>query len=155
MWTKKAFSVLEIVFIIVIIAVISSIAIPKLFQNKLQTHIVKTKSDIALIRKAIKDDLNYQVMHQLSDQYIEKLDNAIANDEGRELFSGVDDRALLQYPLISTDTIKNEEGRWIKLSDSEYKIVLDKQTWVVFTYDNEKGSFECDKEEEHCMELLQ
>ena len=89
MLTKRAFSVLEIVFVVLIISIIASIAIPKLLNNKLQTNIVK-KGDIALIRKAIKEDFNTQVMKQLQVN-IEKLDDVI-DEKSKELFGGVDDR---------------------------------------------------------------
>lgn len=155
MWNKKAFSVLEIVFVILIIAVISSIAIPKLFSNKLQTNIVKTKSEIALIRKAIKEDYNNQIMKQISNEYIEKLDDTTIDQKDQKLFAGIDDRSLLAYPLISTNLSEDEAGKWIKESDSKYEIVLDRDISVVFIYDNSDGSFECDSDEKYCMELMQ
>lgn len=155
MLNKKAFSVLEIVFVIVIIAVISAIAIPKLFQNKLQTNIVKVKSEVALIRKAIKEDYNKQIMKQSSNEYIEKLDDASIDESDKKLFMGIDDRGLLEYALYSTDSSENKSGKWIKQSDSKYEIVLDRDIKVEFTYDNSDGSFECDSDEQYCMELMQ
>ncbi len=155
MLTKRAFSVLEIVFAVLIIAIIASIAIPKLLNNKLQTNIVKTKGDIALIRKAIKEDFNTQIMKQNSNEYIEKLDNAIVDKSGVELFTGVESRSLLEYPFYSTSSSENESGKWIKFSDSKYEIILDSDIKVEFIYDNSDGSFECDKDEEYCMELMQ
>lgn len=155
MLNKKAFSVLEIVFVVVILAVISSVAIPKLFQNKTQTYIIKVKSEIALIRKAIKDDYNKQVMMQNDDGYIEKLDISLEDEKDKKLFNGVDDRKLLEYPLISTDTEDEELGKWIKLSDSVYQVLIEKDKSVTFTYDNEDGKFECDIDDEYCMELMQ
>ena len=155
MWNKKAFSVLEIVFAILIIAIVSSIAIPKLFNNKLQTNIVKAKSEIALIRKAIKEDFNTQVMKQISNEYIQKLDTASIDEKAQDLFTGIDDRALLVYPLISTSSMENESTKWIKVSDSKYEIILDSEIKVEFIYDSNDGSFECDKDEEYCMELIQ
>lgn len=155
MLNKRAFSVLEIVFVVVILAIISSVAIPKLFLNKSNTYIIKAKSDVALIRKAINDDYNKQVMMQSSDEYIEKLDNATIDEKGLELFAGLEDRKLLAYPLISTNTEESKLGKWVKLSDSVYQVLIDAQKSVTFSYDKEDGTFECDKDEEFCMELLQ
>lgn len=155
MSNKKAFSVLEIVFVVLIIAIISSIAIPKLLNNKFQTNIVKAKGDIALIRKAIKEDFNKQVMKQNSNEYIEKLDESSIDERALELFTGLEGRVLLKYPLYSTDSSENESGKWIKQSDSNYEIVLDSEIKVEFVYDNSDGSFECDTSEEYCMELMQ
>jgi len=51
--SKNAFTMLEVVFVIVIIGILSAIAIPKFAVTRQDAQIAKARADIASIRSAI------------------------------------------------------------------------------------------------------
>ncbi|MFW5619271.1 MAG: type II secretion system protein, partial [Campylobacter hyointestinalis] len=51
---KKAFTLIELVFVIVILGVLASLAVPKLVGNSDDAEIVKAKTQVATIRTKIQ-----------------------------------------------------------------------------------------------------
>jgi len=150
---KKAFTLLEIIFVIILISIISLIAVPKLFFNITNASYTKAKSDIALIRNAIVYNKNQNIISGKGEAYIKNLDEAKVNVAYEKLFIGKEDNVILQYPVISTSGKKKEVGKWIKTSNSTYTVFIDNDISVEFSYDSTNGTFDCDYEEEFCMEL--
>lgn len=151
---KKSFSLLEIVFVILLISIISVIAFPKLFLNITNASYVKIKSDVALIRNAIVQNRNKNIISGKGEAYIPFLDNAKINTELENLFIGLDDNELLKYPIISTNKEKKEIGKWIKTSNYDYEVYVNSIESINFIYNVDNGTFDCDFSEELCRELL-
>lgn len=59
---NKAFTMIELIFIIVIIGIISSIAIPKLSSNQSKAVITKAKSTLAAVRSSISIERNRRIL---------------------------------------------------------------------------------------------
>ena len=59
---KNAFSMLELVFVIVVIAILASIAIPKLAATRTDAVIAKIRSDVASIRASIATHYQKQIL---------------------------------------------------------------------------------------------
>ena len=51
--TKYAFTMIEMVFVIVILGILAAMAIPRLSATRIDAQITKARSDIASIRSAI------------------------------------------------------------------------------------------------------
>ena len=151
----KAFTLLEIVFAIIIISIIAATAVSKLSFNIDDANKIKIKSDIAMIRGAIISEKNQRLLKGNNTGFIDKLDIALNDVGGEMLFGGYDDKKLLQYPLISTSTTVKELGKWNKLSNAIYQVWLLSNKAVVFEYDKDIGSFDCDFSDELCKELTQ
>ena len=136
----KAFSLIELVFTILVIAIISSIALPKLFDTTSKTTLIKLKSDLALIQNGLKE---YQNRHILKNGTIslETLDNGV------NLFENI-----LQNQNFQN---KQEVGFWEKLSDDTYQFYLQKDKTIKFTYDKNNFTFSCDKNLKLCQEVLE
>ncbi len=139
---KKAFSLLELIFTLSIIAFLAMVAVPKLTNTLNKTNIVKIKSDIALIREALN---SYKNKHILSGTpgYLDSLEE---NDD--LLFS-----KILKYPI--KNGIENKAGNWNKISNSEYIVWMENETSVRFNYDASNLTFECDFKDDNCKKLLQ
>jgi len=131
---KKSFSILEIIFVVVIISIISMVAIPKLFYNIDNANITKLKADVALIREKINQAKNKQILANNS----LNLDN-------------IENKNIL--PLLTTP---NSSGQWSKISTNKYQAWINSNTFVEFVYNKNKFTFECDiKSNQYCKDLTQ
>jgi len=135
---KKAFSMIELIFVIIIIGILAAVAIPKLFSTRDDAQITKVRTDISTIRSAISNLRTSNLMKGIS-KYPEALDDATANTENEELFDGNSSiGTLLDYPLYS----ENKNGHWMKTNDTNYTAKL-MDTDIKFNYYNTNGHFDC------------
>jgi prepilin-type N-terminal cleavage/methylation domain-containing protein len=139
---KKAFTLLEIIFVVTIIAIIITVAIPKLDESLNKTNIIKIKNDITMIRDGITKYKNKMIL-QNNHTTLEKLD-----EDSDKLFS-----KILIYPIISS--ILQKANSWSKISDTTYKIYLNSQDNLLFIYDKHNYTFDCDNENDLCKKLSQ
>jgi general secretion pathway protein G len=135
---KKAFTMIELIFVIVVIGILASVALPKLWATRDDAIITKVRTDVANIRSAI-ENLHTQKLMMGIDSYPEALDDAQKNKEGEELFDGNSSIGkLLNYPIYS----KNADGHWMKTDDTNYTVkVMSKD--IKFNYYNDNGYFDC------------
>lgn len=138
---RKSFTLLEIIFAITVIAIMAMVAIPNVFSTLDRTNIIKLKSDIALIRSAIKTVKN-QATFKNDNTILTKLD-----DDNKFLFKNI-----LTQPIISKEA---SAGSWSKMSDTQYKAWVDADIFVLFTYNKTNGNFDCDFTDLLCQELTQ
>ena len=139
----KAFSLLEIVFAILLIAIISSVVVSK-FGSFMQTSKLSTiKSDIALIQSSIISKANILSMQGLDMLDSLELSNNKNNQNSTKLFS-----AILKTPFVSN----SNHAKWSKIDDQTYEVTYkDKQ--ATFLYDKDNVSFLCKSPEEFCNKI--
>jgi len=132
---KKAFTMVELLFVIVILSILAAVAIPKMGSTKTNAEIAKGKTDVATIRSAILTERQSQLIKGVN-SFIPKL-----SDNDDLLFTGDGDgRELLTYGIASGTTT----GKWSKEDDTTYKFYVESDE-VVFTYDPNNGKFTCDR----------
>ena len=136
---KKAFSLLEVIFTIVIIAIIISVAIPKVDNNIQKANILKLKSDISSIRKGIVEYNNRAILAN-KEEFLETLDNGVF------LFE-----KIINYSIVSS----NQPAGWEKISNIKYKAWISSEDFVIFRYNQSNGSFDCNLKEKFCKDLTQ
>ncbi len=123
MYLKKrnAFTMLELIFVIVIIGILSAVAIPKFAVNRDDAVIAKAKSTVASIRSSIAVARQKAMLRG-------KFDNAkitslgSATGYGAEIFEGVNgdsSNSVLTYPLMSCDDA-NSQGCWYTADNAIY-----------------------------------
>ena len=135
---KKSFTMIELVFVIIILGILAAVAIPKLFATRDDAILTKIRTDVANIRSAIVNLHTQKLMQGLS-AYPEALDDANANSEGEELFDGNSSiGVLLDYPIYS----KNVNGHWMKTGDTNYTVEI-MDTNIKFNYYPTNGKFDC------------
>ncbi|MEA2016924.1 MAG: prepilin-type N-terminal cleavage/methylation domain-containing protein [Campylobacterota bacterium] len=139
---KKAFSLLEVIFVIAIIGIIVTVAIPKLDENLAKANIIKIKNDITMVREGIIQYRDKMILQNNSSS-IDTLD-----DDNELLFN-----KILTYPIIASK--EKKINSWSKISDTTYKVFLDSQNSVEFIYDKINYTFDCDQDDEFCKELSQ
>lgn len=138
---KKAFTMIELVFAIVIIGILSAIAIPRFAASRDDAQVAKGRSDVAAIRAAIVSERQSRLL-QGETNYIATLSNAA-------LFDGDGTHTLLQYGMASS----NNTGHWSG-QDPTYTYHL-RAGNVVFTYTSNDGKFDCNHAETGCQLLTE
>ena len=146
---KKSFSLLETIIVIALIAIISSMGVYKLFFNVNNSNSLQIKTQMHLIKNGIVKKNNEQILLAQVEQ-LSSLDDASNNTKNQMLFSNI-----LNQPLISTNEIQKTIAKWIKLSNTQYKIYINASQSIVFTYNSAKATFDCDDSNEQCKELYQ
>ena len=132
---KKAFTIIELIFVIVILGILSAVALPKFATTKNLADVSKARSDVAAIRSSILTERQSQLIKgNIIDPYIPKL------SENSTLFTGVGVRKLLRYGIVEGST----DGKW-SADDTGYKKYTfhsDSKT-ISFEYDSSDGTFNC------------
>jgi len=156
---KTAFTMIELIFVIVIMGILAAVAIPKFAQSKTQADIAKGRSDVATIRTAIMNERQKRLLTG-DNSYINGTD---LDDTG--LFDGV-----LTYPETDSQT----DGHWHAVSSdvntSKYYFRVNGVD-VLFTYHKNEitvgtttfkaGTFTCDADKDgnesqkYCYKLTQ
>jgi len=135
---KSAFTMIELIFVILVLGILSAVAIPRMFSTRYNAQIVKLKTDVANIRGAILNLRTKNLMKGIL-SYPKALDDADKNKEDEELFDGNSSiGSLLDYPIYS----KNKEGYWMKTDDTNYSVKL-MNSEIKFKYYNNNGHFDC------------
>ncbi len=140
---KRAFSLLEIIIVVVVISIISSFIISKTSNSLNKTIKIKIKSEIALIRNNIEKKSANNILQKK--ELFTFLDEASTNTENSELFSNI-----LDFPLISTTKEKKVLGQWIKTSEVNYINFISEKEKIEFSFEN--NSFICKSEISLCNE---
>jgi len=138
--SKKAFTMIELVFVIVILGILAAVAVPKFAASRVDAQISKARSDIASIRSAIVTERQSRLIKG-DNSFINKLHHSTdvffdANGTG----SG--DSELLMYGIKT----QNADGHWYGTGTSgsniTYNFLLQGKT-NTFTYNPSKGTFDC------------
>ena len=133
---NKAFSLIELIFVILIIAIISSVAIPKLLNSSKKSDLIKCKNDFLTIQNALN---NYKITQDM------KNNNTTLNslDNGILLFENI-----LQNPIISSNT------QWIKKDNNTYTYNFSDILKLDFVYNKNNLTFNCDISKDLCKDIL-
>ena len=126
---KKAFTLIELVFVIVILGVLATVAIPKLIVTRDDAEIAKAKSQIAAVRSGIQLKRNEMILSG-TQGYPTSL------EDGTCCFGGI----------LSTKIEQRKDDNsygWKKETDGSYTINTNKEQ-VKFTYSDSDGSFKCE-----------
>ena len=129
--SKNAFTMVELVFVIVILGILAAVAIPKLAATRDDAQISKGRADISSIRSAIVTERQSRLI--LGDStWIQKLSTGTPGDN---LFTGVDvNQTLLMYGIAA--------GKWQRTDDTTYTY-SSQGTTLQFTYTVATGVFNC------------
>lgn len=141
---RKAFTMLELVFVIAIIGILSAIAIPKFAATRDDAVITKAKNTVASIKNAIMGERQKRVLRGIFTDFTSLGGTTGYDQDLFDYFNGnVADGRILETPLSSCKTATTN-GCWTKTDDTTYvyKMPL-KDTLITFTFDK-KSRFDCD-----------
>lgn len=156
---KKAFTMLELIFVIVVIGILAAVAIPRMMVTRNDAVIVKGKSQVSAIRNGISLQKSRNILKGITfngSYYPNKLDDVTSYiTDGNTLFYFSDGNSsnILEYPIYSK---KNADGHWIKTAANKYAFFVTQDKNVSFEYNVTTGSFDCpDHSDEDCKQLTQ
>lgn len=132
---KKAFSMIEMIFVIVVIGILSAVAIPKMMANRETAHVVKLKEQIENIRKGIEAYAGNQYLETGTKQYPNKL--CSSGCKGALIFADNVAKGINRRPAGSIG--------WDNFDDDLLFVTKPKEkVGFFFSYDNINGTFKCD-----------
>lgn len=143
---RSAFTMIELIFVIVVLGILAAIAIPRLGATRDDAEIAKGRSDVASIRAGIISERQGRLL-QGDSTFITVLDSNATSAEGETLF---DSNGILMYGVTSA----NRNGHWMKVDDTTYTYQVMGNP-VTFTYDNATGKFDCDHTDADCKHLTE
>ena len=146
---KNAFTMIELVFIIVILGILAAVAFPKFGGNIESAKIAKGKAAVSAIRTAIANERQGSLIRGAA-SYPADLDAGAANGVHSSLFT------LLGYPLYS----KASSGDWMKTTNvgvqpAKYNFYMTSATTVNFDYNSTTGTFDCNHGTANCRSLAE
>lgn len=129
--SKNAFSMIELVFVVVVLGILASLAIPKFAATRTDAIISKGRADIATIRSAIITERQSQIIKGVT-SWIPKLSSGTTT-----LFTGDGSRTLLTYGIKAST---GNDGWSGTDPDYVYKVAgsINK-----FSYNKNDGTFTC------------
>jgi type II secretory pathway pseudopilin PulG len=136
----KSFSLIEVIFTIFVIAIIASIAFPKLFSTSKESSYLQLKSDLATIQRALLNYKNNSIMKNTTG-ILEKLE-----EDDTTLFSNI-----LSKPIPFKETYPH----WSKKNDTTYLYNFSQNSSLEFFYDKNSLSFLCDTKNTLCQKVLE
>lgn len=133
---RNGFTMIELVFVIVVLGILAAIAIPRLAATRDDAQIAKGRSDVAAIRSAIVSERQGRLLTGDS-TFIATLDGAAQNTAGVALFNNA---GLLMYGI----TAGNGNGQWMKTGNTAYTFTV-MTVPVTFNYTQDNGTFDCNR----------
>ena len=130
---------IELVFVIVIIGILASIVMPRLWVTRTDAIISKGRAEVSTIRSAIATARQRNLLEGNASY------PATLEDAGEPLFAN-----LLDYGIAS-DT---RAGHWSK-SGADYVYHIENDLNATFTYNNVTGIFDCNHTRPGCRDLTE
>ena len=128
---KKAFTMVELIFVIVILGILAMVALPRLASSKEDAEITRVKAEIAAIRSAIQTYRGANLLSQKPGSgYPEKLDKKTIE----EITNGT--------KLGSNWTVNDDNTLTLTIGET-----------TTFTYDKTKGSLTCQASDTLCEKI--
>ena len=154
---KTAFTMIELVFIIVVLGILAVVVVPRLAPVLDDANFAKGKDTVMSLRTAIAQERRKNVL-QGEVKFPQILDDASYSgtpQASQELFDGNATVTILQYPIIS----KLSSGGWVKTSSNgaitQYRYYVTSSDFVDFNYTKQTGIFDCNHNDDDCKRLTE
>lgn len=150
---RKAFTMIELVFVIVVIGILSAIAIPKMAATRDDATITKEIATIAAVRSALATERQKRILRG-DFTPITSL-NSTGTNVAFSTFSADRDgntSNVLEYPVSDCTGLGKTNGCW-SVSSGTYTYTMPTSGTVAFTITN--GRLNCNATEANCKLLTQ
>jgi len=154
-YSKKAFTMVELVFVIVVIGILAAIAVPKFAATRDDATITKAMATIGSVRSALATERQKRILRGNFDKIYEL---SSTNTAGTDIFDGFDKNVsepVLEYPLRSCTS--GAKGCWSIATfgstgtDAVYNYNMPTSGIVAFTLSNNR--FNCPSSDANCQLL--
>ncbi|MCK9453869.1 prepilin-type N-terminal cleavage/methylation domain-containing protein [Sulfurimonas sp.] len=126
---SRGFTMIEMVFVIVVLGILAAIAIPRLAATRTDAEISKGRADVASVRSGIISERQSRIIQGDSDWI------TAANLDNGGLFGGV-----LMYPVANEPGVN---GKWSAEAGSGTYVFRAGNVDTTFTYNPASGTFTC------------
>lgn len=150
---KTAFTMIELVFVVVILGILATVAVPKMLVTRDDAIVSKARSTISAIQAGIETIKARNILTS-NGGYPTVLDTVTTFDADNQLLFYNDtnsSESILQTPVISK---KDVGGNWVKTAANTYDLYLTNSTTLSFTYSPTNGRFKCDYTSQDCKDLI-
>jgi len=114
---RNAFTMLELIFVIVVIGILSAIAVPKLAATRDDALLTKARNTVASVRNAIATEHQKRILKGDFTTPISSVDSGSATSNDSPIFDRFDNNAsanrVLEYPMRTCKS-GSTEGCWLK-----------------------------------------
>ena len=150
---KKAFTMVELVFVIAIIGILSAIAIPKLMVTRDDAKLTKARTTVANVRAALSAHIQKNI---LKGEY--KGTTNVGGGINEKVFDFFDNNSsgdrVLEYP-ISQCPKSTSRGCWVYNGDNTYTYRFPSAIGGTIKFEVKNNRFECaDGEDAEKCKLL-
>jgi len=141
--SKKAFSLIELVFVIIIIGILASVAIPRLAATRDDAFIAKAKATVASVRSALSIERQKRILRG-------DFTAVTAVGDATNVFgvfsaaSNGDTRDVLEYAIVSTPNTKDKWSFIVGGGKSGRDRYRFKSTLADVDFEVVAGKFQCD-----------
>jgi len=148
MQNSKAFTMVELVFVIVVIGILSAIAIPKLAGTVDLAYMVKGKNTLASVRSAITTERQKRILRGDFDPIEDLGDETHAFNKFKEGSKS----ELLAFPEKNCDT--GQTGCWSRQSATTYVYKFADSADGDAKFKLENNKLVCDNDNADCAQIL-
>ena len=151
---KKAFTMLELIFVIVVIGILSAIAIPKFAATRGDAVMVKAKSTVSAVRSSVATERQKRILNGTFTP-VTQLSSATGVANGRLVFdgfAGVTSNPALEYPVLACTATTSQEC-WYMPNAATYRFNLPTGGSVDFNLT--RSRFICSTTDQNCLDLTQ
>ena len=153
--SKKAFTMVELIFVIVVIGILSAIAIPKLAATRDDAVITKAIATVGSVRSAIATERQKRILRG-DFTPITTVDSGSANGNDSPIFDNFDGSTttsrVLEYPLQTCSS--GEVGCWKRTGATQYTYYFPYDSKTV-VFDSNGSRFDCVTNNDDCKLLTQ
>lgn len=160
---RSAFTMIELMFVIVVLGILAMVAIPRMSGAINDANLAKARSDVAALRSAIASERQTRFL-QGDATYVTHLDQlaASASSEGDVIFDSNGSSILLTYGMVTGGS--TVDGKWRKTGVNQYTF-RNEGVDIAFTYypalsgTHPAGEFTCDRngttpDKEFCKRIV-
>jgi general secretion pathway protein G len=139
--SKKAFTMVELVFVIVVIGILAAIAVPKFAATRDDATITKAIATIGSVRSALATERQKRILRGNFTPI-----DSLNSDGGNNVFSKFSDDGdgntddVLEYPVTNCAAQGKSKGCW-SVSGTTYKYTMPTSGFVDFNITNNR--FNC------------
>ena len=148
----KAFTMIELVFVIVVIGILAAIAVPKFAATRGDAEIAKAKATVGAVRSSIATERQKRILRGDFANPITTLHSA---DNAISIFNADADGntgRVLEYSVPTCATLGKTQGCW-KVVGTNYRFMLPTSGYADFNITNSR--FDCDSSDANCKLLTQ
>ena len=123
---KKAFTMIELVFVIVALGILAMVALPRLASSKEDAEITRVKAEIAAIRSAIQTNRGAKLLAQEGNGYPEKLDEKTIEEIIKKVGYNIDrpiDIAASQFLYGLSATLHSESFAGMSFEEQKKELL--------------------------------